>query len=73
MVGGRVIRYAENKEAEIFTLVLRGTMEEGWYNTSTAGKKYIEITETELYDILNGVITKEPTQVAVKSDVLFRL
>lgn len=70
---GRIIRYEEDKEAEVFTLVMKGTMEEGWYNTSTAGKNYIEITEAELNDILQGVITMNVEQTAVKSDILFRL
>ena len=51
---GRVIRYAEDKEAEIFTLVIKGTIEEGWFSNSTSGKSYIEITERELDEILSG-------------------
>lgn len=50
---GRVIRYEEGKKAEIFTLVIKGTMEEGWFSTSSAGKSYIEITEAELDEILD--------------------
>lgn len=70
---GRVIRYEEGKEAEIFTLVIAGTNEEGWYNTSTAGKSYIEITETELYEILAGKETDNIEQEAKESSLLFRL
>jgi hypothetical protein len=53
VVRGRVIRYEEGKEAEIFTLVIAETVEENWYNNSTAGKAYTEITEEELDEILN--------------------
>lgn len=50
---GRCIRYEDNKEAEIFTLVIKGTMEENWARTSSAGMSVIEINETELDDVLN--------------------
>lgn len=70
---GRVIRYEEGKEAEVFTLVLRGTMEENWYSTATAGKNYIEINEEELTAVLAGVETSNITKEAVASDLLFRL
>lgn len=73
MVRGRVIRYEEGKEAEIFTLVIKGTMEEGWYNTSTAGKNYIEISESELDDILNGNESENIVQEGKEVGLLFRL
>lgn len=69
---GRVIRYEEGKEAEIFTLVIKGTMEEAWYNTSTAGKNYIEINEIELLDILNGKTSENIIQEGKETDQLFR-
>ena len=53
VVRGRAIRYEDNKEAEIFTLVIKGTMEENWARTSSAGMSVIEINETELDDVLN--------------------
>ena len=68
-----MIRYEEGKEAEIFTLVIKGTSEEGWYNTSSAGKNYIEISVSELDDILSGKETNYPEQVAKESDLLFRM
>lgn len=70
---GRVIRYEENKEAEIFTLVIRGTMEEAWYNNSTVGKKYIEISEEELDDILLGHSSTNLIKEGIEMDLLFRL
>lgn len=69
----RVIRYEEGKEAEIFTLVIAGTNEEAWYNTSTAGKNYIEISEDELDEILSGNKINNPEQEAKESNLLFRL
>lgn len=69
---GRVIRYEEGKEAELFTLVIKGTMEEAWYNTSTAGKNYIEISEEELLDILKGGETDNVVREGKEMDTLFR-
>ena len=69
---GRVIRYEKDKEAEVFTLVIRGTMEEAWYNTSTAGKSFIEITESELDEILLGKESENLVQEAEETDLLFR-
>ena len=72
VVRGRVIRYEENKEAEIFTFVIKGTMEEAWYNTSTAGKNYIEISESELLDILAGGTTDNIVREGQEIGQLFR-
>lgn len=69
---GRVIRYEEGKNAEIFTLVIKGTMEEGWYNTSTAGKNYIEISESELDEILLGRETENIEKEAKEVGIMFR-
>ena len=68
-----MIRYEEGKEAEIFTLVIKGTMEENWYSTSNVGKNYIEISEKELDDILNGIETDNITQEGKEINQLFRL
>lgn len=72
VVRGRVIRYEEGKEAEIFTLVIAGTNEEAWFNTSSAGKSYIEITELELEEVLAGREIDSIEKEAVESDLLFR-
>jgi superfamily II DNA or RNA helicase len=69
---GRVIRYEEDKEAEIFTLVIKGTNEEAWYSTSTAGKSYIEITESELDDVLAGKESTNIVREGKEIDQLFR-
>jgi superfamily II DNA or RNA helicase len=69
---GRVIRYEEGKEAEIFTLVIKGTNEESWYNNSTAGKSYIEITESELDEILLGKESENIIQEGKEMGQMFR-
>jgi len=70
---GRVVRYEEGKEAEIFTLILAGTNEEYWFNNSTAGKSYIEITEKELDDILGYKPNDFVAQIATTQQLAFRL
>ena len=68
-----MIRYEEGKEAEVFTLIIAGTNEENWFNTSSDGKPYIEITLDELDIVLgNSEITKEE-RIAVETPLLFRL
>lgn len=69
---GRIIRYQEGKEAELFTLVISGTNEESWYNNSTAGKSYIEISETELDELLAEKQTFNYEQIAKEDGLLFR-
>ena len=73
VVRGRVIRYEDGKEAEIFTLVIAGTNEEHWANTSSAGKDIIEINESELEEILGNREINAQTKEAVASQLLFRL
>jgi hypothetical protein len=46
--------YNLNKEAEIFTLVIAGTVEANWFANSHPDKsKYITIDEVELEKVLN--------------------
>lgn len=49
---GRVVRFEPGKTAEIFTLVLRGTVEEKWHAKSDESLDYVEINENELDIIL---------------------
>lgn len=51
---GRVIRYQDNKAAEIFTLVLKGTVEEKWFQNSNTSSNYITIDEESLVNVLDG-------------------
>jgi len=69
---GRVIRYEEGKEAEIFTLVLKGTNEESWFLNSSIGKEYIEINEAELDSILEGGTTANLIREGREVAPLFR-
>ena len=70
---GRVIRYEENKTAEIFTLVIKGTNEEKWYDNSTAGKAYIEIDEVELDEVLENNPIEAKERIGVEQELLFRI
>ena len=47
-------------------------MEEGWYQTSTAGQNYIEINESELDEILDFRRSDNLVQEAKAVDELFR-
>lgn len=69
---GRIIRYEDGKHAEMFTLVIKGTMEEGWHSTSTSGKQYIEINEQELEEILKGEKSENIEQEGKEVSELFR-
>ena len=60
---GRAIRYAPGKRAEVFTLVLRNTAEEGWFNKSTGTNQYITIDESNLDEILKNNININTTKV----------
>lgn len=51
---GRVIRAEEGKVAEIFSLVIRNTVEENWFKSSARNTTFIEINESELDKILKG-------------------
>ncbi len=51
---GRIIRKEEGKQAEVFSLVLRNTMEENWFKKSSVGLSHIELNENELINILTG-------------------
>ena len=72
VVRGRVIRYEKDKKAEIFTLVIKGTMEEGWFSTSSAGKNYIELTEDELDEVLNFTESENLVHEAKEVGQMFR-
>lgn len=66
---GRVIRKAENKVAEVFTLVIRGTVEEAWYDKSTGEGNYITIDDSNLLDVLEG--RAFTPKVNKKSSIIF--
>ena len=49
---GRIIRYSPGKEAEIFILVIKGTVEEEWLRRSSGVSSYITIDEEGLEKVL---------------------
>ena len=68
---GRIIRKETNKNAEVFSLILRGTMEENWFKKSSVGLSHFEINENELIGILeNQELTKQEV-VQEKQQFLF--
>lgn len=70
---GRVIRQEEGKIAEIFTLVIKGTVEEKWFENSSQYSNYIEIDETELDYILQGETIDRTEKDGKEVEELFRL
>lgn len=54
---GRCIRFEEGKTAEIFNIVINGTIESKWFQNSHKNTIYTTIDENGLNDILAG---KEP-------------
>lgn len=52
---GRIIRLSkDHKVKEVFTLVLRHTQDEIWFDKSVSGRDYITIDEKMLIDVLEG-------------------
>lgn len=49
---GRVIRFEKDKQAEVFTLIIKGTVEAKWFANSNSSS-YIVINEEQLDKILN--------------------
>lgn len=70
---GRIIRQEENKIGEMYTLVIRHTVEENWFNHSTSEKPYIEITESELDDVLAGKQSENLVKEGKEMNQMFRL
>lgn len=51
---GRVIRKEDDKKAEVFTLVIKGTTEEAWFAKSSKDINYITLDENDLDNLLNN-------------------
>ena len=51
---GRALRFEENKEAEIWHLVLKGTMDEKWFENSNDNRRFFTISHKDLDDYLAG-------------------
>lgn len=69
---GRCVRFEAGKEAEVFTLVLKGCQDNKWYSKSSEGMPYIEIDESELDAVLDGTLEKSPKYGAAVSSTLLR-
>lgn len=66
---GRCIRLEPNKLAEMFTLVIKGTVEERWFNNSNEGQSFITIDEKQLDAILQGkTISTRPKEGLVDKE-----
>lgn len=70
---GRIIRKEEGKIAEVFTLVMKGTVEERWFENSNQNNNYIEITESELDEILAGQEVDRLEKEGREVDQIFRI
>lgn len=58
---GRVLRLEENKTAEIFSIIIKETVEEQWFKKSAKDTEFIELNEEELeYVLKNNKIDKKP-------------
>ena len=67
---GRAIRLENDKQAEIFNIVIEDTVECKWFSTSHANQPFITIDEDGLSDVLEG---KEPKPYVKKiRDFSFR-
>jgi len=56
---GRVIRKEKDKKAEVFTLVIKGTIEEQWFAKSSKNVSYLTIDEIDLNNLLTNTHTKQ--------------
>lgn len=70
---GRVIRFEEGKEAEVFTLIIKGTVEENWFRNGSQGLNYLTISESELDDVLAGKDVEYVEEEGEEIDQMFRL
>lgn len=51
---GRLCRFSPGKKAELFTLIIAGTQEFGWWRNSKTSSNYVIVDEEQLDDILAG-------------------
>jgi len=51
---GRAIRKHGDKKAEIFTFVIKGTVEEAWFEKSTGDRGYLTISSNDLESLLKN-------------------
>jgi superfamily II DNA or RNA helicase len=69
---GRIIRFEEGKEAELFVLCIANTQEDKWHRNSNTSE-YITINEEQLRSLLtNQSYQKQKNKSNLKSDFIFR-
>ncbi len=51
---GRICRFEEGKQAEMFTLVVKNTIENTWFDNANKNTSYITITEKQLDTVLKN-------------------
>jgi superfamily II DNA or RNA helicase len=51
---GRICRFEEGKQAEMFTLVIKNTIENTWFDNANKNTSYITITEKQLETVLKN-------------------
>ena len=51
---GRICRFEEGKQAEMFTLIVKNTIENTWFDNANKNTSYITITEKQLETVLNN-------------------
>ena len=68
---GRITRKEGDKVADMFTLVIKGTMEEGWYDKSMGKTPYVTIDESQLASLLAG--EEFTTRKEKKKEYLFSI
>ena len=59
---GRTIRFEDNKQAEIFNIIINNTVECKWFENSHANQPYVIIDEDGLNDVLSGIEPKPYTK-----------
>jgi hypothetical protein len=69
--GKRVIRKEANKQAEVFSLVIKNTMEEQWFKKSSQGLSSVTINEEELLRLLKGENLNKQEKVQETGQFLF--
>lgn len=68
---GRAIRKEGEKTSEIFSLVIKGTVEENWLKKSAKGLKGTYINEDQLLDVLNYKSINKKEETIKDSNYLF--
>lgn len=68
---GRLCRFSPGKKAELFTLIIAGTQEFGWWRNSKTSFNYVIIDENQLDDVLSGKKIQN-RQIDDSSNINFR-